>query len=69
MPAFQNILVAVVGLTPQVITETIYYLTHSIFKFFVLDALPRGVVAVSLDLAPDGALAPSFFGRPLGQLP
>ena len=26
MPAFQNILVAVVGLTPQVITETIYYL-------------------------------------------
>ena len=28
MPAFQNILVAVVGLTPQVITETVYYLTQ-----------------------------------------
>ena len=28
MPAFRDILVAVVGLTPQVITETIYYLTQ-----------------------------------------
>jgi CRISPR-associated protein (TIGR02584 family) len=28
MPALQNILVAVVGLTPQVITETVYYLTQ-----------------------------------------
>jgi CRISPR-associated protein (TIGR02584 family) len=28
MPAFRDILVAVVGLTPQVITETVYYLTQ-----------------------------------------
>jgi CRISPR-associated protein (TIGR02584 family) len=28
MPAFRNILVTVVGLTPQVITETVYYLTQ-----------------------------------------
>ena len=28
MPAFRDILVAVVGLTPQIITETVYYLTQ-----------------------------------------
>ena len=28
MPALRDILVAVVGLTPQVITETVYYLTQ-----------------------------------------
>lgn len=28
MPAFRDILIAVVGLTPQVITETVYYLTQ-----------------------------------------
>ena len=28
MQAFRDILVAVVGLTPQVITETVYYLTQ-----------------------------------------
>jgi hypothetical protein len=42
---------------------------HSMIKFFVLDVLPSGVVAVSADLAPDDAFAPSFFGRPSGQLP
>jgi len=28
MPAWRDILVAVVGLTPQIITETVYYLTQ-----------------------------------------
>jgi hypothetical protein len=38
-------------------------------KFFILDVLLWRVVAVSSDLAPDSAFAPSFFGRPSGQLP
>jgi hypothetical protein len=42
---------------------------HSMIKFFVLDVLLGRVVAVSSDPAPDSAFAPSFFGRPLGQLP
>src|SRR2546425_2036643 len=42
---------------------------HSMIKFFVLDVLLRRVVAVSSDPAPDSAFAPSFFGRPSGQLP
>jgi hypothetical protein len=42
---------------------------NSMIKFFVLDVLVRRVVAVSSDLAPDSAFAPSFFGRPSGQLP
>jgi hypothetical protein len=42
---------------------------HSMIKFFVLDILLRRVVAVSSDPAPDSAFAPSFFGRPSGQLP
>jgi hypothetical protein len=42
---------------------------HSMIKFFVLDVLLKGVVAVSSDPAPDSAFAPSFFGRPSGQLP
>jgi hypothetical protein len=42
---------------------------YSMIKFFVLDVLPRGVVAVSSDPAPDSAFAPSFFGRASGQLP
>jgi hypothetical protein len=41
----------------------------SMIKFFVLDVLLRRVVAVSSDPAPDSAFAPSFFGRPSGQLP
>jgi hypothetical protein len=43
--------------------------TDSMIKFFVLDVLLKGVVAVSSDPAPDSAFAPSFFGRPSGQLP
>ena len=42
---------------------------HSMIKFFVLDVLLGQVVAVSTDPTPDRAVAPSFFGRPLGQLP
>jgi len=42
---------------------------NSMIKFFVLDVLLRRVGAVSSDPAPDSALAPSFLGRPLGQLP
>ncbi len=42
---------------------------NSMIKFFVLDVLLTRVVAVSTDPAPDSALAPSFFGRPPGQLP
>jgi hypothetical protein len=42
---------------------------HSMIKFFVLDVLLGQVVAVSTDPAPDRAVAPSFFGRPPGQLP
>ena len=42
---------------------------YSMIKFFVLDVLRRRVVAVSSDPAPDSAFAPSFFGRPSGQLP
>ena len=42
---------------------------HSMIKFFVLDVLLRQVVAVSNDPAPDSAFAPSFLGRPSGQLP
>jgi len=38
-------------------------------KFFVVDVLLRRVVAVSTDPAPDSAFAPSFSGRPPGQLP
>jgi len=38
-------------------------------KFFALDVLLVGGVAVSSGPALDSALAPSFFGRPLGQLP
>ena len=42
---------------------------HSMIKFFVLDVLLGQVVAVSTDPTPDRAVAPSFFGRPPGQLP
>jgi hypothetical protein len=42
---------------------------NSMIKFFVLDVLLRRVVAVSSDPAPDSAFAPSFLGRPSGQLP
>src|SRR2546428_8023614 len=42
---------------------------HSMIQFFVLDVLLSRVVAVSTDPAPDSAFAPSFFGRPAGQLP
>ena len=42
---------------------------NSVIKFFVLDGLSSGVVAVSTDAAPDSALAPSFFARPSGPLP
>src|SRR5207247_1957228 len=42
---------------------------HSMIKFFVLDGLSSGVVAVSTDSAPDSAFAPSFFARPSGPLP
>ena len=45
------------------------WLFYSILKFFVLDGLSSGVVAVSTDAAPDSAFAPSFFTRPTGQLP
>src|SRR6266446_9813893 len=41
----------------------------SMIQFFVLDVLLSRVVAVSTDPAPDSAFAPSFFGRPAGQLP
>jgi hypothetical protein len=50
-------------------TGRIRMLYHSMIKFFVLDVLLKGVVAVSSDPAPDSAFAPSFFGRPSGQLP
>src|SRR5215475_11949283 len=42
---------------------------HSVIKFFVLDGLSSGVVAVSPDSAPDSAFAPSLFARPSGPLP
>src|SRR5262249_40634773 len=42
---------------------------YSMIKFFVLDVLLTRVVAVSTDPASHSALAPSFFGRPPGQLP
>src|SRR6266705_1982378 len=42
---------------------------YSMIQFFVLDVLLSRVVAVSTDPAPDSAFAPSFFGRPAGQLP
>jgi hypothetical protein len=42
---------------------------NSMIKFFVLDGLSSGVVAVSPDSAPDSAFAPSFFARPSGPLP
>jgi hypothetical protein len=42
---------------------------HSMIKFFDLDVSPARGVAVSSDPAPDSAIAPSFFGRPFGQLP
>jgi hypothetical protein len=42
---------------------------YSMIKFFALDVPLKRVVAVSMDPAPDSALAPSFLGRPLGQLP
>ncbi len=42
---------------------------YSMIKFFVLDVLLGQVVAASTDPAPDRAFAPSFFGRPPGQLP
>ena len=38
-------------------------------KFFALDVSPVGGVAVSSGLALDSAFAPSFLGRPFGQLP
>ena len=41
----------------------------SVIKFFVLDGLSSGVVAVSPDSAPDSAFAPSLFARPSGPLP
>ena len=47
-----------------------YFTIHSMLKFFILDtSFKAGVVAVSTGLAPDSAFAPSFFGRPSGQLP
>jgi len=49
------------------VSPLFYY--HSMIKFFVLDVLLKRVVAVSSDPAPDSAFAPSFFGRPSGQLP
>ena len=42
---------------------------HSMLKFFVLDVSLVGGVAVSSGPAPDSAFAPSFLGRPFGQLP
>jgi CRISPR-associated protein (TIGR02584 family) len=36
MPAFRDILVAVVGLTPQIITETIYYRNYSAYHTLIL---------------------------------
>ena len=44
-----------------------YY--NSMLKFSVLDVLSGGGVAVSSGPAPDSAFAPSFLGRPFGQLP
>ena len=44
-------------------------LVDSMLKFFVLDVPLRQVVAVSMDPAPESALAPSFLDRPIGQLP
>jgi hypothetical protein len=41
----------------------------SILKFLTLDVLFVGGVAVSSGPALDSAFAPSFFGRPFGQLP
>ena len=49
--------------------KALAYLYNSVIKFFVLDGLPRCVVAVSTDSAPGSALALSFFARPSGQLP
>src|SRR5262245_34284499 len=46
-----------------------YPLLHSVIKFFVLDGLSSGVVAVSPDSAPDSAFALSLFARPSGPLP
>ena len=42
---------------------------HSMLKFFDLDVSLVGGVAVSNGPAPDSAFAPSFLGRPFGQLP
>jgi site-specific DNA recombinase len=42
---------------------------YSMIKFFVLDGVFSGVVAVSTDAALDSALAPSFVARPSGPLP
>src|SRR6266516_4716198 len=41
----------------------------SMLKFFALDVSLVSGVAVSSGLAPDSAFAPSFLGRPFGQLP
>jgi hypothetical protein len=42
---------------------------HSMLKFLALDVLFVGGVAVSSGPALDSAFAPSFLGRPFGQLP
>jgi len=42
---------------------------NSMIKFFTLDVSLAGGVAVSSGPALDSALAPSFLGRPSGQLP
>ena len=44
-------------------------LEYSMIKFFTLDVSLTGGVAVSSGPALDSALAPSFLGRPSGQLP
>jgi hypothetical protein len=43
--------------------------SYSMIKFFTLDVSLAGGVAVSSGPALDSALAPSFLGRPSGQLP
>ncbi|HEY7490924.1 MAG TPA: CRISPR-associated ring nuclease Csm6 [Candidatus Tectomicrobia bacterium] len=60
MPAFRDILVAVVGLTPQVITETVYYLTQvhrppvALAAIHVLTTQPGKVQLRRQLLAPQG---------------
>jgi hypothetical protein len=58
-----------IGRLRRKLEEYLQKIFNSMIKFFVLDVLLRRVVAVSSDPAPDSAFAPSFFGRPSGQLP